>query len=137
MAQEQDDEHLPTWQEKEESDIAKALEVLKDKEARKRSSPSFPTNLLVFFISLERGLALKTGAYELSGFSLLSLWQLCRLAAVAVPRGVIEGFATWMVLREGLWYWRTRFGLHDIAEQVVGSLKSTTCHCIPEPRTGV
>lgn len=131
--------HLPTWQDEEEQPHApKALEGLEDKEARettrKPSSPSFPTNLLGFFVSLERGLASKTGAYEMDGFSLCGLWQLCRLAAVAVPRGVIEGFATWMLLREGLWYFRTRFGSHDIGKQEAGPLKCTTWHRIPEPQ---
>ncbi|KEQ64278.1 uncharacterized protein M437DRAFT_64829 [Aureobasidium melanogenum CBS 110374] len=132
------EKHLPTRQEEAKPDSAEALEAMEDKKAREatreRSSPSFPTNLLVFFVSLERGLASKTGAYAMDGFSLFSLWQLCRLAAVAVPRGAVEGFATWTLLREGLWYFRTRFGSHDIAEQEAGSLECTTWHRIPEPQ---
>lgn len=131
--------HLPTWQDEEEQpDTPKALEGLEDKEVRettrKPSSPSFPTNLLVFFVSLERGLASKTGAYAMDGFSLCGLWQLCPLAAVAVPRGAVEGFATWTLLREGLWYFRTRLGSHDIGKQEAGSLKCTTWHGLPKPQ---
>lgn len=132
----QDDEHLPTCREKEETGTAEAMENKGAMEGmctiREQSLPSLPTNLLVFFISLERGSASKTGAYGMSGFSLLSLWQLCRLVAVAVPRGVIEGLATWMLLKEVLWYFRTRFGSHDTTDQEDGSSECTTCHGIPE-----
>ncbi|KAG9522643.1 hypothetical protein KCV07_g2963, partial [Aureobasidium melanogenum] len=125
----------PWW----ETDIDEALKVMGPEEALEvmkarlaTRTPSYPILLPYISIGLESGFASSTSAYNTSGFSLLSLWQLCRLAVVAMPRGVIVGMATWSILREGLWYFRTRFGSNKIAEQEVGSSKRKAYHGIPE-----
>ena len=132
------EKHLPTWQDEPISGIVETVEPTEVRSTtQKQLPPSYPTKLLAICIGFEGGSVYKTGEYEMSGYSVFSLWQLCRLAAVVVPKGVIEGLATWMLLRECLWYWRTRFGSHDIAEQDVGSLKCPACHNIPESKAAV
>lgn len=126
-SQKRNDGNLPTLQDEQTSDNVEAVEATEaTSTTQKQLPPSYPARLLAICIGFGGGSIYKTGEYETSGYSLFGLWQLCRLAVAVVPRGFIEGSATWMLLKEGLWYWRTRFGFHDIAEQYNGS-----SNCLP------